>query len=175
MKIGIISNSKICIPLLAYLTSIKAGVMLYFGKSPDAGISINDMAGFCRINNIPFHAEDDKTDLYNWHQLNEPDVIFTTGYSHKIDVKELNGVPKGIYNLHFGKLPQYRGPSPVFWQLKNGEAQLGLTIHQLTNKLDSGAVVWEQTIKNEEYQSYSYINQVFSQLQVQGVAQYLLN
>jgi methionyl-tRNA formyltransferase len=83
--------------------------------------------------------------------MNEPDVIFITGYTHKIAIDELSSVPKGILNIHFGRLPQYRGPSPVFWQLKNGEAQLGLTIHQLTNKLDSGAVAWEQTIKNEKY------------------------
>nr|WP_197486688.1 cadherin-like beta sandwich domain-containing protein [Mucilaginibacter sp. L294] len=147
--------------------------MLYFGKSAHADISVNELAGFCRMNNIPFYAEDDKKELYNWQQLNEPDVIFITGYAHKIAVEELSSVPKGIFNIHFGKLPQYRGPSPVFWQLKNGEAQLGLAIHQLTNKLDSGAVAWEQNIKNEEYYTYSYINQAFSQLQVQGVSQIL--
>jgi methionyl-tRNA formyltransferase len=173
MKIGIVSNSKTCIPLLSYLNSIKAGVMLYFGKSSDADIAVNDIAGFCRMNHIQFHAEDDKKELYNWQQLNDPDIIFITGYSNKIDVRELSGVPNGIYNIHFGKLPQYRGPSPVFWQLKNGEAELGITIHQLTNKLDSGAAVWEQNIKNEEYHNYNYINQAFSQLQVQGIAQIL--
>jgi methionyl-tRNA formyltransferase len=174
MKIGIISNSKICIPLLSYLSSNKAGVMLYFGKSAHADISVYDLAGFCRINHIPFHAEDDKKELYNWQQLlNEPDVIFITGYTHKIAIEELSGVPKGIYNIHFGKLPQYRGPSPVFWQLKNGEAQLGLTIHQLTNKLDSGAVVWEQSIKNETHHTYNYTNQAFSELQVKGVLEIL--
>ena len=173
MKIGIVSNSKICIPVLTYLSSIKAGVILYFGKSVHADISVNELAGFCRVNNISFYAEDDKKELYNWQQLNEPDVIFITGYAHKIAVDELIGVPKGIFNIHFGRLPQYRGPSPVFWQLKNGEVQLGLAIHQLTNKLDSGAVIWEQNIKNEEYHTYNYINQAFSQLQVQGVSQIL--
>lgn len=173
MKIGIVSNSKICIPLLSYLSSIKAGVMLYFGKSPHADISVSELAGFCRMNNIPFYAENDKKELYNWQQLNEPDVIFITGYTHKIAVAELNNVPKGIFNIHFGKLPQYRGPSPVFWQLKNGEGQLGLTIHQLANKFDSGPVIWEQSIKNEEYHTYNYINQAFGQMQVQGVAHIL--
>jgi methionyl-tRNA formyltransferase len=173
MKIGIVSNSKICIPLLSYLNSIKAGVMLYFGKSHHADIGVSELAGFCRMSNIPFYAEEYKKELYNWQQLNEPDVIFITGYTHKIAVEELNSVPKGIFNIHFGALPQYRGPSPVFWQLKNGEAQLGLTIHQLTNKFDSGPVIWGQSIKNEEYHTYNYINQAFSQLQVQGVSQIL--
>lgn len=160
-------------PLLSYLSSVKAGVMLYFGRSAHADISENELAGFCRMNNIAFYAESDKKELYNWQQMNEPDVVFITGYTHKIAVEELSGVPKGIFNIHFGKLPQYRGPSPVFWQLKNGEAQLGLAIHQLANKFDSGAVAWEQNIKNEEYHTYNYINQAFSQLQVRGVSQIL--
>ncbi|MES2063737.1 MAG: formyltransferase family protein [Bacteroidota bacterium] len=147
--------------------------MLYFSKSAHADISVNELAGFCRMNNIPLYAEDEKNELYNWQQLNEPDVLFITGYAHKIAIDELSSVPKGIFNIHFGKLPQYRGPSPVFWQLKNGEAQLGLTIHQLSSKLDSGPIIWEQNIKNEEYHTYNYINQAFSQLQVQGVSQIL--
>jgi hypothetical protein len=39
------------------------------------------LAGFCRMNNIAFYAEDDKNELYNWQQLNEPDVVFITGYN----------------------------------------------------------------------------------------------
>lgn len=173
MKIGIVSNSKICIPLLSYLSSIKAGVTLYFGKSPLPDINVNELSAFCRMQNIAFYAEGETKELYNWQQLNEPDIIFITGYGHKIVVDELSGVPKGIFNIHFGKLPQYRGPSPVFWQLKNGEDQLGLAIHQLSDKFDSGPIAWEHTLKNEEHCTYSYLNQLFSQMQVQGVSQIL--
>jgi methionyl-tRNA formyltransferase len=173
MKVGVISNSKICIPLLLYLSSIKAGVMLYFGKSALTDISVNEMAGFCRAQGVAFYAETDKKELYQWQQVNEPDVIFISGYGHKIDAEELSGVRQGVYNIHFGSLPQYKGPSPVFWQLKNGEAQIGLAIHQVTNKLDSGAVIWDKTVKNEGYYTYSYTNQAFSQLQVAGVAEIL--
>lgn len=171
MRVGVVSNSKICIPLLSYLSSIKVGVMLYFGKSEYAGISVNEMAGFCRAQGVAYYAETEKKELYQWQQLNEPDIIFISGYGHKINVAELGGVQHGVYNIHFGSLPQYRGPSPVFWQLKNGEAQIGLAIHQVTNKLDSGAVIWSKTVKNEDYYTFSYINQAFSQLQVAGVAE----
>jgi len=168
MKIGIVSNSKICLPLLSHLSSNKAGVMLYLGRVPVPDISVNEMAAFCRAKNITLHVEEKPEELYQWQQLRDPDMIFITGYGHKVDTKQLSGVPKGIYNIHFGRLPQYKGPSPVFWQLKKGEPQLGLAIHVLTNKLDSGAIVWEQNIKNEEYHTYNYLNQVFSELQVRG-------
>jgi methionyl-tRNA formyltransferase len=174
MKIGIVSNSKICLPLLAYLNDNRAGVMLYLGQSAQPDFRLDEVIGFCRVRQIPVHIEDNKNQLYQWQQLHNPDVIFFSGYSHKVAVTQLGGVPKGIYNIHFGSLPQYRGPSPVFWQLKNGEAQIGITIHQMTNKLDSGAVVWEYNVKNEEYHTYNYINQLFSELQVRGVAEILV-
>lgn len=170
MKIGIVSNSKICIPLLSYLSNYnKAGVMLYLGKSLQPDIAISDIIGFCRSRGITVYTESVQSELYQWQQLHCPDIIFFSGYSYKVDVEQLSGVPKGVFNIHFGKLPQYKGPSPVFWQLKKGEAQIGLAIHEMTDKLDSGPVVWEQNINNEEYHTYNYINQIFSELQSRGV------
>ncbi|GAA3989010.1 formyltransferase family protein [Mucilaginibacter dorajii] len=170
MKIGIVSNSKICMPLLSYLSNYnKAGVMLYLGKSLQPGIAANDIIVFCRSKAINIYTESNQEELYQWQQVYSPDVIFFLGYSNKVDIEQLSGVPKGIYNIHFGKLPQFRGPSPVFWQIKKGEASIGLAIHQMTDKLDSGPVVWEHNINNEEYHTYSYINEVFSELQVRGV------
>ncbi|CAN5196000.1 hypothetical protein BH09BAC6_BH09BAC6_28270 [soil metagenome] len=174
MKIGIVSNSKICIPLLSYLISYnKAGVLFYLGNSQVPEISRPELLGFCNANRIAVHLEDKKEELYQWQQFFEPDIIFVTGYSHKIQVEQLSGVSKGIYNIHFGKLPEFRGPSPVFWQLKKGLRDIGLSIHQLSDKLDSGAVVWEYFLKNEDYHSYNYVNYIFSEMQVQGVAHIL--
>ncbi|RFZ91027.1 hypothetical protein D0C36_18970 [Mucilaginibacter conchicola] len=173
MKIGIVSNSKICTPLLLNLSRIKAGVMLYYSPSVNADISVAEMAGFCRMQGISFYAETDKKELYQWQQVNEPDIIFITGYSNKIAVDELGGVSKGVYNIHFGALPQYRGPSPVFWQLRNGEPNIGITVHQLTDKFDSGPVAWTGSVRNEAYSTYSFINQQLSELQVNGVFEIL--
>ncbi len=170
MKIGIVSNSKICIPLLSYLSDFnKAGVILYLGKSPRPDISANEILVLCRAKGIAVHTESKKEEIYQWQQLYTPDVIFFSGYSYKVDVEQLSGVPKGVFNIHFGKLPQYKGPSPVFWQLKNGDSTIGLAIHEMTNTLDSGPIVWQQIINNEEYHTYNYINQIFSELQVRGV------
>ncbi len=172
MKIGIASNSKICLPLLSYLCN-KAGVLLYWGNVPATEISPGEITSFCNAYNIPVHLEDKKEELYSWTLLHNPDIIFVAGYSHKINVQQLAGVPKGIYNIHFGKLPEFRGPSPVFWQLKKGCPQIGLTIHELSDKFDSGAIVWEYLLKNDDYLNYNYVSQAFSELQVRGVADLL--
>ncbi len=46
----------------------------------------------------------------------------------------------GSINLHSGKAPQYRGAAPAFWELYNGEVEVGITIHRVAAALDAGDV-----------------------------------
>jgi len=47
----------------------------------------------------------------------------------------------GIINLHAGRLPQYRGGSPLNWQIINGESSIGVTIHQIDSGIDTGPIL----------------------------------
>jgi methionyl-tRNA formyltransferase len=54
-------------------------------------------------------------------------------------------LPKhGCINLHSGKAPRYRGAAPVFWELYNGESEVGITIHRVTDTLDGGAILRQE-------------------------------
>jgi methionyl-tRNA formyltransferase len=46
-----------------------------------------------------------------------------------------------ILNLHNSPLPRYRGVSPINWALKNGEHEHGVTIHEMTPRIDDGPIV----------------------------------
>ncbi|MBN1619788.1 hypothetical protein JW890_03615 [candidate division WOR-3 bacterium] len=46
-----------------------------------------------------------------------------------------------MLNIHPGSLPEYRGLNPVNWALKNNEKFHGVTIHEVTDEIDSGPVV----------------------------------
>jgi folate-dependent phosphoribosylglycinamide formyltransferase PurN len=51
------------------------------------------------------------------------------------------GIPRlGSVNLHSGKVPEYRGAAPAFWELYNGEVEVGVTVHQVEPALDAGGV-----------------------------------
>jgi peptidoglycan/xylan/chitin deacetylase (PgdA/CDA1 family) len=55
------------------------------------------------------------------------------------------GIPRlGTLNLHKGKVPEYKGMPPAFWELKAGELHVGCTVHFVSEKLDAGDVVLEQ-------------------------------
>ncbi len=43
----------------------------------------------------------------------------------------------GSVNVHKGKVPEYRGQPPAFWELYHGEKQAGVTIHMVEAKLDA--------------------------------------
>jgi peptidoglycan/xylan/chitin deacetylase (PgdA/CDA1 family) len=63
-------------------------------------------------------------------------------------------LPKlGTLNLHKGKLPEYRGMPPAFWELWNDDQSVGCSVHWVEEGLDSGAVVREATILREHYSS----------------------
>lgn len=51
----------------------------------------------------------------------------------------------GSINLHSGKVPEYRGAAPAFWELYNGESEVGITIHWVSDKLDAGDVLAQET------------------------------
>lgn len=52
----------------------------------------------------------------------------------------------GIYNLHASRLPEYPGPQPLYWQIRNGETDTALVLHHAQVKADSGDVVAEQVV-----------------------------
>lgn len=55
------------------------------------------------------------------------------------------GVPRlGSINLHSGKVPEYRGAAPAFWELYNGETHVGITIHKVAAALDAGDVLLQE-------------------------------
>jgi folate-dependent phosphoribosylglycinamide formyltransferase PurN len=55
----------------------------------------------------------------------------------------------GSINVHQGLAPYYRGCPAVFWELFNGEREVGLTVHYVESKVDTGEIVLQQTVPLE--------------------------
>lgn len=131
--------------------------------------NIDSLISFCASSDIDTHKEQDDQELYTWLEKHQPDLTFIYGYRSVIDIKRLAAVQKKIFNIHPGKLPEFRGPQPVFWQLKNGVENLGLSIHLLSEKLDAGAIVWSRQIPNEPHLTHGLVDFLFSNLLIEGV------
>lgn len=48
--------------------------------------------------------------------------------------------PAGVYNVHPSALPHFRGPAPMFWQLRAGLEVGGVTVHRVERGIDTGPV-----------------------------------
>lgn len=167
MKIGIVTNSEICIPTIYFCGQQRLTASLFLQATPfNHEQAIREQ---CQHANIPVATGPDAEQLYEWAAAQKPDIIFIEGYNLKIDLKKMPAVKHGIFNVHFGKLPEFRGPSPVFWQLRNGAENISTIIHHLTQKFDSGPVVWEKSFKNEHYFNFAYLNQMLANATVEGV------
>lgn len=66
--------------------------------------------------------------------------------------RQLFAIPTvGTLNLHKGKVPDYRGMPPAFWELWNDEQSVGCTVHWVDEKLDTGAVAAQTEVKRERF------------------------
>ncbi len=67
------------------------------------------------------------------------DVACMACFTRRIPPALLALPPRGFLNLHPSLLPAYRGPQPLFWQLRDG-APTGATVHYLDAGLDTGDI-----------------------------------
>ncbi len=75
------------------------------------------------------------------------DLGILAGYG-KIVKKEFISTPKfGCINLHAGKLPNFRGSSPMNWSLINGEKNFSISIIKVDEGIDTGPVLHEKKFK----------------------------
>ena len=75
-----------------------------------------------------------------------PDIIFSFYYRFMISKDILSIPPYGAYNLHGSLLPKYRGRCPVNWVIIKGEKETGITLHEMVEKPDAGAIVAQRRI-----------------------------
>ncbi len=70
-----------------------------------------------------------------------PELIVVVAYGCILPASVLAIPAHGCINLHVSLLPKYRGSAPVQWAVLNGDAETGVSIMQMDEGLDTGAVL----------------------------------
>jgi methionyl-tRNA formyltransferase len=61
--------------------------------------------------------------------------------------KEILTLPKfGCINIHASLLPLYRGAAPINWAIMHGDAETGITVMQMDEGMDTGAMLLQESI-----------------------------
>ncbi len=85
------------------------------------------------------------------------DIILMACYSKRLPEAVIKLAAKGCFNLHPSLLPRFRGPEPVFWQMR-AASMLGVTWHQVIYDFDAGDIAVQKKIILDDGDSYIAIN-----------------
>ena len=109
--------------------------------------SRNELERITRQRQIPFYL------VPNYHSPEAIELMKSCHadlgviYGTNIIKESVFQIPSlGSINLHQGLAPYYRGGPPIFWELYNGETEIGLTVHFVAAKVDSGAIILQETV-----------------------------
>lgn len=80
----------------------------------------------------------------------EPDVAVVACYPEIVTSEALAIAPHGFMNLHPSRLPDFRGPDPLFWSFRAGVEETGVTLHMMDRSADSGPIVKQAALKMPE-------------------------
>ena len=100
--------------------------------------------------NIKIYDNDES--LKKWLINKDIEVAFSVGFPNRISKEIFTIFSKGAFNIHPGKLPEYRGQHVINWAIINGAKQTALALHEISEKFDEGPILYQKLIhinKNE--------------------------
>ena len=106
----------------------------------------------------------DKREIIEELKKHQPDICVLVAYGQIISPEALL-IPKfGFVNVHPSLLPKYRGASPIQTAILNGDNQTGISIIQLTRKVDAGPIVAQEAIDIKPTDTAETLHNSLSQL-----------
>jgi methionyl-tRNA formyltransferase len=84
-----------------------------------------------------------------------PDVVVVNG-TRILSRDVLAAVDVRFNNTHMGITPKYRGVHGGYWALANGDVEnCGVTVHLVDQGIDTGGVLYQQTIRPEKHDNFN--------------------
>jgi methionyl-tRNA formyltransferase len=124
------------------------GLVVTHEDAPGEKIWFHSVAALARSAGLPVVTPDDinTDDSVATIAAVKPDFLFSFYYRLMMKTRVLALPSRGALNLHGSCLPRYRGRAPVNWVLVNGESETGITLHEMDEKPDHGAIVAQRRI-----------------------------
>ncbi|BDD05130.1 methionyl-tRNA formyltransferase [Aureibacter tunicatorum] len=146
MKIILFTNGIWGMPVVEKLhkEGVLGGVVL------PSGVDNSALCNYLEILEVQWFElenKDQENELTPWINGKNASLALVFCFPYKIDKQVFESFSEGIYNMHFGDLPKYAGPDPLFWVLKNGESKVHIVVHRMNQYFDSGEVVYSQELQ----------------------------
>lgn len=93
------------------------------------------------------YSMNNKLNIVTFDEIySEKDLIFLSLECNKI-IKTKKFISNKLYNIHFFKLPEYKGMYTSVLPILNGEEITGVTLHKIDEGIDTGDIVDQITFK----------------------------
>ncbi len=152
MKILFFGTSNYCLPVLETLHKnfdlvavvTKSHNMRTMSETPYRPDFIGSGTG------VKVFTPNNKSELLSLKENLEtlrPDLAIVADYGMIIP-KEIFNIPSHqTLNIHFSKLPKYRGPSPVQYTILEGNKSAWITIILMDEGMDTGDILWRKEVR----------------------------
>ncbi|MDC3031053.1 formyltransferase family protein, partial [Candidatus Pelagibacter sp.] len=98
-------------------------------------------------NSIKVFSKNKKNQLSQVIKNFNPNIFLSCNYHKIIDKEIINKIPHPI-NIHFADLPKYKGFFSIPHAIRNDEKEIGISIHYMGQKVDSGKIITKRFLKN---------------------------
>ena len=155
MKIVILGESLLTIPTLQALLQYQMISGLCTSASTEAdAVKVRHMAKQAGVPVLQVTRRNVASKLVKWLNDLKPDLVLMLTFPFKLPSSVVGLPPKGFLNYHFGALPEYRGPTPIFWEILNSEPDGAVSIHQIDDELDHGPLVIQEKVPIDPTDTY---------------------
>jgi methionyl-tRNA formyltransferase len=117
-----------------------AAVVSHYSKGRSRSSRPLEIAEVAQKHNIPLLLPENLNEVKDQLQSLGAEAAILVAYGKIIPPEIISIFPKGIINIHPSLLPKYRGPTPIEQAILDGASQTGVSIMQLTPKMDAGAI-----------------------------------
>ncbi len=149
-KLLFFGTPEIAVPLLQKLAQNSRFEIVGVGVSPDKKVGRKQILTSSPVKlaaeslGLPIFEIKHKSDLAELGKKVSFDraIVIAFGIIFPREVVQ----SKKFLNVHFSLLPKWRGASPVQSAILAGEKISGITIQEMAESLDSGAILWQEKI-----------------------------
>ncbi|WP_440056926.1 formyltransferase family protein (plasmid) [Pseudoalteromonas sp. T1lg65] len=162
------------IPAISFLQQqgLLACVVL---PNDEANPDVAQLAHWVQQQQIPVFCYREGSDAMLCAELNKLNA--TRGllyqFNQKIQPTCLAHFAEQLFVIHPGALPTYRGKDALYWQVRNGESHITLTLYRATEKIGYGDIANTLNVDVHPFEGSSAVSQKLSQACVQLIHQFI--
>lgn len=103
-----------------------------------------DLYNFAMLRGIEYRQIEHRNELAEVDWKHDVGICF--GFGVIFDAQTIERFGCGIWNIHAGKLPEYRSRHPIGWALIENQPEMTVTIHTIDSRIDRGHRLGELTL-----------------------------